>query len=221
MKLSKTAGALALLASSAAFAVPVTIQFSGALANSGIDGYTSGTPLTGQISYDTNTLPAVSFPLGQGVTLTTYSVTQPNAFQMQVGGNLITNNQLTVSILDNGGGTASGEAISFEVDNVSFNGEPSTGYVLLTLQGAGTQHVLTGQLPAVINQNDFNSPGAPISGTLFSSTDASAKTADINVANLTTVSAVPETSSAVAMLAGLIALGGLMRQRRVQGPKRI
>lgn len=214
MKFSKIAGALALLASATAFATPVTIQFNGTLSNSGIDGLASGTALSGQISYDSSTPSAVSFPLGQGVTLTTYAITQTDAFRMQVGSTVYTDNQLSVNVLATGGNAAdgTGEALSFEIDGLSINGAPSTAYMLLTLQGSGS--ALTGQLPTTLKQSDFNAN--PITGTLFSSTDASAKTADITINAIGTgpIAPVPETSSSVAMMTGLVAMGGLMRQRR-------
>jgi hypothetical protein len=215
MNIHRLVGALVLGLSSSAFAVPVTFQVTGTLANSGIAGYSDGATFTGQVTYDTSALPVSLFPLGQGTELATYDITQPNAFTLDVGDKQhLSSSDLSVAVMNNGTNTSASEAISFTANNVVFNGQASTGYVLFTLQTTGTQHVFGSNLPADLNQSDFQ----PIVGTVFTTSDSSAQTVDLNVNTFAkgsgVVSSVPEASTSASMLLGLFAVASVCGLRR-------
>lgn len=217
MKLARMACALALVASSAAHAAPVTFQFTGTVDDSSISGYEVGSLISGQFTYDTDT-PAAMDPssLGDGFQLITYAAGRPDAFELSIGGDVITSSMLNIVILDSDGTTEGGEALSIMADGATVRGGiEGDGAIGLTFTTTGLNtNVLTTALPSVLTLEDFDSPFMGRYGTIFSSLAGEGGTASFTVTSLQTT-AVPEVSTAVTMLTGFALMGGLLRRRRI------
>lgn len=210
MKFAPIAGAFALALSAVAQAAPVTYQFTATLDESSISGYEAGSTITGHLSYDTDTLAAMDpLPAEEGFQLIPFMIDIPGAFQMNIGGDVLSSSLMNILILD---GTVSGgeggEAISFQVEGLAVNGVASTGSVGLTFLTSGANIDILGPvLPSTLNLDDFDVPGGR-AGVMFDIKDGSGSF------TVTAMTAVPEPATVVTMGIGLVLMGGLVSPRR-------
>jgi hypothetical protein len=212
MKFAPIAGALALAISAAtAQAAPVSYQFSATLDESSITGYEAGSSVTGHFSYDSDTAATMDpLVLEDGFQIITFMIDNPDAFQLNIGGDVLTSSLLNIMILDSTvSGAEGGEAISFMVDGVTVNGVAGSGSVGLTFLTMGTNiDVLGTTLPSTLNLDDFDVPMSGRSGVLLDVKDGSGSF------TVSAVTAVPEPASALTMALGLVLMGGLIGRRR-------
>lgn len=216
MKFTRIAcAALALAASAAAQAAPVTVQFAGILDSSDVPGYEAGIEVTGQFSYDTDTLPAADPEfLADGFSLATYAISAPGSLLLNIGGDVLSFSGLNVAILDNDGTGEGGEALSILAEGMTLGGLPGAGAVALTFLTSGANpDTLSLTLPASLELADFDLPFMAASGSYFTDLSANGKTAAFTMTSLTTT-AVPEPTTALTMLLGVGLMGGLLSRRR-------
>jgi hypothetical protein len=211
--------AVALFASASAHATMVTYEFAGAIDSSGIDGYGVNTPVTGQISLDTDTEPTdAPISVGEGLQFVTFAIDQPGSFTMNVGSDTFTTSQVLVTLLDNTSGAPGQEGIGFLANALYINGEPTGSAIAqVSLQTPGDKDVLTANVPANISLADFQDELSPPSGYFATSTDSDALSFSFAVTSfkkLPGVGEVPEVSTMVSMSAGMLLMAGLVAAQR-------
>lgn len=219
MKFTHIVSALALLASSASFAAPVTYNFTGTVDDSTVAGQSAGDAVSGQFTYDTDAAPAAPITdLGDGFQLATFLIEQPGALSVTIGGQTLTSSVLNVAILDNVSGDG-GEALSLLSGGLLVNGQETDGALGLNFMTSGSNRdVFSSSLPANMQLSDFDAPMYASAGSLFVSlSNPDAASTNFTVTSLSRVtSAVPEASTGLTLMTGLFMMGGLLRQRRTR-----
>jgi hypothetical protein len=218
MKFNLIVGACALAAATAAQAAPITFQFTGTLDSSDVVGYEVGSLVSGEFTYETDTLPTSEpEPVSDGFQLVVYGgLSAPASFKFNIGGDAMSFSNVNVVILDNDGLELGSEFLSISGEGATVNGAAGTSGVSLTLGTVGTNpDVLSVALPSTLNLSDFQGALAMPSGT-FISDSSGTQMATFTVTSLTAAPAVavPEPATALSMLLGLGLMGGVMRRRR-------
>lgn len=218
-KFRHLASVLALVAASAAQAAPVSFDFTGTLDDSAIAGYDVGSTISGRLTYDTDTLPAMeAMEIGEGFQFITYAVFEPGALLLNIGGDALSFSTLNIAIVDGNGTGEGAEAFSILAEGMTINGQDGEGAVSLTLATLGTnQDLLTSALPATLNLADFDAPIISPVGSFMTNLSSDALSANFTINSLTPATPVPEPGTVVTMLMGLGLMGGLLMTRRRAG----
>jgi hypothetical protein len=218
-KFRQLALTLALAAASAAQAASVSFDFTGTLDDSAIAGYDVGSTISGRLTYDTDTLPAMEAQeIGEGFQIITYGMFEPGSLLLNIGGDALSFSVLNIAIVDGNGTGEGAEAISILAEGMTINGQEGDGAVSMTFATLGTnQDLLTLALPSTMNLADFDAPIISPVGSFLTNLSSDALSANFTLNSLSTATAVPEAGSALTMLMGLGLMGGLLMKRRRAG----
>jgi hypothetical protein len=194
------AAALTLCAVTAAHAARIDLQIAGTVILGSAPGAPIGTPVTGLLSYDSESTPMSIF----GPSQVLYYFPPPYTFEVHAGDMHVTSEGLGAFISH----IAGGETLQFVGSGIQVNGVESEGARLIIGLGNEVAGSLVpgGPFPTGFNVADFEThTGLFVPGGQAEPTFAF---------DLTSISAVPEPSSLAIALSGLMVAGALIKRRQ-------